>query len=242
MSPFVWLKFMACKARGGAKETVIWVGDILSFCGDGHQSRWYNFVVQILRQNREKKKRMNPEKKHDDRHNCAALTMTKAAISINTSMNEIGRSRQRRCRRSTTGSSILFIVVLFLLIGTFPSRTTAFRGTKGHIDTTESNPDSSDGSVMDNSHGGPDKSSVVDKLNTQERDGHEQNQKKLSNSDQIPSESRSDQIVASVVTTTLPSGLDAKHEDGFEALDVAILNGNLDIARELCKKMDIDAY
>ena len=46
---------MAWKARGGAKGTVIWVGDILPFCGDEHQPRQYNFVVQIQRRNREKK-------------------------------------------------------------------------------------------------------------------------------------------------------------------------------------------
>ena len=185
---------------------------------------------------------MNPEKKHDDRHNCAPLTKTTATMCINTPMNETGRSRQRRCRRSTTGSSILSIVVLVLLISTFPSRTTAFRDSESHIDTTESNPDSSEGSVMDNSNDGPDKSSVVDKPSTQERDRHEQNQQELPNGDQIPSESHNDETKTTTVTKTLLSGLDAKDDDSFTALDVAILNGNLDIARELCKKMDIDAY
>ena len=88
-------------------------------------------------------------------------------MCFNTPMNETGRNRHRRRRGSTTGSTIPFIVVLVLLICTFPSRTTAFRGAKRLIDTTKSNPDSSDGSVMDNSHDGSDKSSVVDKLNTQ---------------------------------------------------------------------------
>ena len=127
--------------------------------------------------------------------------MTTATMCINTSMNETGRTRHRRCG-STTGSSIPFIVVLLLLICAFPPRTSAFRGSEGHIDTTESNPDSSDGSVTENSHDGSDKSSVVDKLSTQEGDGHEQNQQKLPNSDQIPSGSRSDPTVTSVVTAT----------------------------------------
>ena len=179
---------------------------------------------------------MNPEKKHNHRHNCAPLTMTKATMCINTSMNETGKTR--RCS-TTTASSIPFIVVLLMLICAFPSWATAFRDSERLIDTTKSNPSNSDSSVMDDSHGRPDKSSVVDKLNAQERDGHKQKQDKLPNGDQIPSGSYNDQTVTSVVTTTLPSGLDAKHEDSFTALDVAILNGNLDIARELCKKMDI---
>ena len=185
---------------------------------------------------------MNPEKKHDDRHNCAPLTMTKATMCINTPMNETGRRRHRRRHSSTTGCFIPFIVVLVLLICAFPSRTTAFRDSEGHIDTTDSNPDSSDGSVTDNSHDGPVKSSVVDKLNTQQRDGHGQNQQELPNGNQIPSGPGNDETVTSTVTTTRPSGLEAKHEDGFEALDVAILNGNLVIARELSKKMDIETY
>ena len=119
---------------------------------------------------------MNLEKKHDDRHNCAPLTKTTATMCINMPMNEVVRNRHHSCSSSTTGSSISFIVVLLLLIGTFPSRTTAFRGSEGHIDTTKSNPDSSDSSVMDDNHGGSDKSSVVDKLKTQQQDGHTQNQ------------------------------------------------------------------
>ena len=149
------------------------------FTGISHASTTlsFKFYDEI-----ERKKRMNPKKKHDDQHNRAPLTMTKATMCINTPMNETGRRRHRR-HGSTTLSSIPFIVVLLLLICAFPSRTTAFRGTKGHIDTTESDPDSSDGFVTDNSHGGPDKSSVVDKLNTQEQDGHKKNQQKLPNSD-----------------------------------------------------------
>ena len=34
--------------------------------------------------------------------------------------------------------------------------------------------------------------------------------------------------------------VDKKNKDGFTALDVAILNGHFDIARELCEKMNID--
>ena len=36
--------------------------------------------------------------------------------------------------------------------------------------------------------------------------------------------------------------IDEEDKDGFTALDVAILNGHFDIARELCKKMNIDTY
>ena len=184
---------------------------------------------------------MNPEKKQNDGHNCASLTMTKATMCINTPMNEASRSLQHR-RHSTTGSSIPFIVFLLLLICAFPSQTTASRGAKGHIDTTESNPDSSDGSVIDNSHQRSNNTNTVGTLSKQEWNVDNPNQQQLSNNDRIFSESHNDQTVTSAVTIFLPSGFDAKDEDSFAVVDDAILNGHLDIARELCTKMDIDTW
>ena len=109
------------------------------------------------------------------------MMTTKAISCINTQTGKTGRRR----RGSSTTSSILFIFVLFLLILSYTSRTTAATSDTGPIHTVESDPDSSDDSVVDKSPGRSDKSSIVHTLSKQERNVH--NQQQLSNNVPTPS-------------------------------------------------------